>query len=231
MQFTSLLVVLVSNMQTTVINLAGSPGSGKSTSAAGVFYYMKLKGINCELVTEFAKQLTWQERFNTLQNQPYVFSKQLDRLLNCIGKVDYVITDSPLFLSALYGETSSTFKAFVLESFNSFNNVNFYIERTKAYNPVGRNQTEAESDAIGAKIKDYMGENDINHWTINGDKEAVQKILDIISLPSIQKIQKTPKITKYRCPECKQLTDGKIHNGCDMVLGRRGWRQLGVYDG
>jgi hypothetical protein len=41
---------------------------------------------------------------------------------------------------------------------------------------------------------------------------------------------------KYKCPECLSNTDGNTHtkpNGeqCDMVRGRRGWRQLGVYDG
>lgn len=36
---------------------------------------------------------------------------------------------------------------------------------------------------------------------------------------------------KYICPECRKETDGHIHADCDMVLGRRGWRQLGMYDG
>ena len=39
-----------------------------------------------------------------------------------------------------------------------------------------------------------------------------------------------------KCPECGAETNGDIHKtpagkDCDMVLGRRGWRQLGVYDG
>lgn len=39
--------------------------------------------------------------------------------------------------------------------------------------------------------------------------------------------------TQYHiCPECKQWTDGEAKHGmCDWVYGRRGWRQLGVYDG
>lgn len=37
---------------------------------------------------------------------------------------------------------------------------------------------------------------------------------------------------KYRCPYCGNETCGDhAHNGCDWVMGRRGWRQLGVYDG
>lgn len=36
---------------------------------------------------------------------------------------------------------------------------------------------------------------------------------------------------KYKCENCGKLCDGNKHVGCDWVLGRRGWRQLGVYDG
>jgi adenylylsulfate kinase-like enzyme len=40
-----------------VINLFGGPGTGKSTLAAALFTDLKMKGINAELVTEFAKDL------------------------------------------------------------------------------------------------------------------------------------------------------------------------------
>lgn len=45
---------------------------------------------------------------------------------------------------------------------------------------------------------------------------------------------KEPKL--YTCPECGRKVDGDSAHGedpnrCNMVLGRRGWRQLGVYDG
>lgn len=42
---------------TSVINLIGGPGSGKSTTAAGLFFRMKSMGVRCELVTEYAKEL------------------------------------------------------------------------------------------------------------------------------------------------------------------------------
>lgn len=66
-----------------IINLFGGPGSGKSTLASLIFSEMKLKNINCELVTEYAKQLTWQDRQNTLKNQLYVLGKQLERIRCC----------------------------------------------------------------------------------------------------------------------------------------------------
>lgn len=35
----------------------------------------------------------------------------------------------------------------------------------------------------------------------------------------------------YTCPNCGNKSDGEYHPPCDWVIGRRGWRQLGVYDG
>ena len=40
--------------KTLVINLIGGPGSGKSTTASGIFYTLKKMGINCEISCENA---------------------------------------------------------------------------------------------------------------------------------------------------------------------------------
>ena len=44
---------------TLVVNLYGAPGSGKSTGAAYIFAKLKMLGVNCELITEFAKDKVW----------------------------------------------------------------------------------------------------------------------------------------------------------------------------
>jgi hypothetical protein len=37
---------------------------------------------------------------------------------------------------------------------------------------------------------------------------------------------------RFLCRECGRVhPDGDAIEGCDMVFGRRGWRQLGTYDG
>lgn len=43
-----------------VINLFGGPSTGKSTTAAEIFVYLKKKKINCEYITEYAKDKTWE---------------------------------------------------------------------------------------------------------------------------------------------------------------------------
>ena len=83
-----------------VLNFFGGPGTGKSTGAAYVFALLKMAGVNAELVTEAAKDLTWEEAFKNLRDQPYVFGKQAHRLFRCADMVDIIVTDSPIFLSA-----------------------------------------------------------------------------------------------------------------------------------
>ena len=78
-----------------VINLFGGSGIGKSTLAAKLFSTLKEKGLECELVTEFAKDLVWEERKQALSCQPYVFGEQLRRQCIVGDKVDYIITHSP----------------------------------------------------------------------------------------------------------------------------------------
>ena len=56
-------------MKTTVINLIGSPGTGKSTIAAELFARMKWLGFDVELVSEYAKELVWEQRHETFKNE------------------------------------------------------------------------------------------------------------------------------------------------------------------
>ena len=42
-----------------VINFYGGPGTGKSVQAAATYCALKKQGLNCELVTEYAKDKLW----------------------------------------------------------------------------------------------------------------------------------------------------------------------------
>jgi tRNA uridine 5-carbamoylmethylation protein Kti12 len=88
---------------TLVVNLFGGPGCGKSTTSAGLFHDMKKKSLNVELVTEYAKELVWSDSISAMSDQLYLLANQNRRLDRLVGKVDYVITDAPLLLSAYYG--------------------------------------------------------------------------------------------------------------------------------
>lgn len=165
-----------------VINLFGAPSSGKSTGASYIFSELKLKGYNVELVTEFAKDLTWEENFNSLNNQLYVSGCQSNRLSRLKNKVDVVVTDSPLPIGILYfnSHTPKALKDVILEDFSQYKNVNFRIIRNKPYNPVGRNQTEAQSDEIADKIVDLIQENNIPAISVEGTKTGYKYILNYL---------------------------------------------------
>lgn len=146
-----------------VINLWGGPGSGKSTNAAGVFYEMKLRGINCELVGEYAKDMTWREMpAESFLDQFYITAKQNHRLERLRGKVDYVITDSPILQGLVYTEKYyPSFHKFVREVYDSYENINFFVTRTKEFKQVGRKQTEYQAKGIDGKIMAFLNENDL----------------------------------------------------------------------
>ena len=166
-------------MKTLVINLFGGPGSGKSTGAAYIFSQLKTKGFDCELVTEFAKDKVWEDNKEVFKNQFYITGKQSFKISRCNGKVNIIITDSPILLGAIY-EDSKKFKAAVLEEFNKYRNLNFFIIRQKEYNPNGRNQTEEEAKLIDEKILNYLNENKVNYTLCLGDISGYDFIVDYI---------------------------------------------------
>ena len=160
-----------------VVNMFAAPGSGKSTTASGLFHELKSNGINAELATEFAKDITWAERHKALQDQFYIFGKQHHRLHVLQQDVDVIITDAPLFLAVIYSDNYPyCFKQTVVWAFNQFNNLNFLLKRTKEYNPKGRHQTEAESNALQNVIRSALDEYSIDYFVTEGNKNGLQVI-------------------------------------------------------
>lgn len=169
--------------KTLVINLFGVPGAGKSTGAAYIFSQIKMRGVNAELITEFAKDKVWEENKEVFKNQAYIFGKQSFKLSRCDGKVDVIITDSPLPLSIFYNKDprlTENFNKSVMDVFNSYENKNYLILRVKPYNPSGRHQTKEESDALGEPIKNLLKDRDIKFEHINGNKEGYEEIISDI---------------------------------------------------
>jgi len=163
-----------------IINLFAGAGAGKSTTAASIFSELKWRDINCELVTEFAKDLVWEERFKTLENQIYVFGKQLQKINRLNNKVDVIVTDSPLLLSIVYKpeNLSDNFNKLIYEIFTSFNNINYFIERRKKYNPKGRMQDEEGAKQFDITVKNVLDEYLIDYKSIPGTKEEIQLIVE-----------------------------------------------------
>ena len=167
-------------MKTIIVNLFGAPGAGKSTGAAYIFSKIKMAGVNAELVTEFAKDKVWEESKEVFNNQIYIFGKQSFKISRVMNKVDVIITDSPIILSSFYNSDKmiqEELDALVMKTFNSYNNMNYFIERVKPYQEKGRFQTEAESDKIADEVSTLLDEKEVDYEVIAGDTEGYDYIV------------------------------------------------------
>lgn len=166
-----------------LINLFGAPGAGKSTGAAYIFSKIKMEGVNAELVTEYAKDKVWEKSEEVFNNQVYIFGKQYFRISRLEKKVDVVVTDSPLLLSAYYSDNpllDGEFDALVNKIAKSYDCLNIFINRVKPYNESGRFQTEQESDLVGVELKEFLDENGVDYIEYDGCIESYNAIVELI---------------------------------------------------
>lgn len=166
-----------------IINLYGAPGSGKSTGAAYVFSRLKMAGVNAELVTEFAKDKVWEENKAVFENQIYIFAKQFFRISRLDGKVDVVVTDSPLLLGAFYGRNDARlgkeFVSLVRNVSRSYDSMDIFLQRVKPYSPVGRFQTEEESDELSGELFDFLDKNGVKPIFCPGNTKGFDDIVNV----------------------------------------------------
>ena len=153
-----------------IINLFGSSGSGKSTTALGLAYNLKIRGKKVELVTEYAKTLVFSGCEHLLANQLHVFSEQNFRMKIREDKgLDFLVTDSPLLLASFYGGKynvlSKELERLIHKEFDSYENINFFLNRTVTFDPTGRVQTEAESDKDSQLLQGFLIRNNVSYET------------------------------------------------------------------
>lgn len=210
------------------LNLFAQPGAGKSTTAATVFAHLKNRGCNVELVNEFAKQLVYSGRQGEMRNQVYMLAKQYKKMedLDSYKHVPMIVTDSPLLIGLMYSQSLFYYKeleALTRALFNSpsFENINVLVNRVKPYNPSGRNQTEAESDALIEKVKS-LGVH--FHYVINGDEEGQRGLADIIYKTYGDRLKIKPESPLQRL---RKLGKVKPQNQTtvQIVESERGWGQ------
>ena len=172
--------------QTVVINLFGGPGAGKSTCAME---------ICSEYVQEYAKELVYENRMDLLdgsrEHQQLLFEEQKRRVNILLGKVDFIVTDSPVILSAIYNkELTPDFEQQVLKEFNKNRNFNIFINRGKTFESNGRIHNLDESIEIDNQLKEYLEQNQIYYGEYQHDtiSKAVNNIQDYVTEQKINSI-------------------------------------------
>lgn len=144
-----------------VINLWGGPGCGKSTTMAKIFSELKIKGYNVEMVSEFAKDLVYENRMDTMKDELYIFAKQNHRLFRVKDKVDIIVTDRPLPLTCVYdkvyGKNDKNLHTLVRRTFQEYDNINILLDfNENNYKKEGRLQEKEEALNLHNKIKEEL---------------------------------------------------------------------------
>lgn len=150
---------------TLFVNIFGGPGAGKSTTAAGVFHHLKAQGVNAELVPEFAKDLVWEGRAETLSNQVYVTARQYHMIKKLDEKADVVITDSPVLLGIVYAEDMPKCydeTLFWCHQQSSTPGLNFFVQRSESFETQGRRHDHDTSKLLDCKIADVLRHYEVN---------------------------------------------------------------------
>ena len=175
--------------QTKVINMLGGSGVGKSTLAAGLYYKMKLAHKNVELVREYVKLLAWQGIKPGQYDQVNIFGEQCKLEHSLYGKVEYIITDSPIILAPIYehfyhGDSmteEAAIKFLSKSKSNGVEHINLVLNRGKDYDTQGRFQTLEEAKQVDSMVKNFLHKYNMNFFEIHGpEEERVKAIMEII---------------------------------------------------
>lgn len=166
---------------TVVINLFGGSGVGKSTVAALLFSMMKMRGFHVELVREYVKLWAWSGKKIRATDQLYLLGKQSAYESLLYGKVDYIVTDSPVMLAGAYAEWQSGEQGkYVTEAAKSYCNVcensgevrylNYVLNREGTFDTRGRYETEEQAVQFDNFLKEYLAGNGNEFMILHGSE-------------------------------------------------------------
>jgi len=168
---------------TGLVNLYGGPGSGKSTVASYLFSWLRMHGVEAELVGEAAKEFVHDRSFESLKNQVLIAGLQWQRVNRLIRSgCGVAISDSPIILGAMYSE-SLPYHAELLALLRKLDSLaapayNVFIRRTWPYVTTGRTQkTEEEARAFDAKAIALAGYIDMEISNTPADVQYLAEML------------------------------------------------------
>lgn len=179
----------------TIINLFGGPGVGKSSIAAGLTYQLKKNHITCDNPYEFPKLLAWDENYSAISDQLYVVANQHRGIVKSYGKVDYIILDSPILLSLIYKDYYNekrgcdypsrlymeSFDNMILDMHKGYDTINILLKRVGGlHNEKERYHSLEESIEIDNMIQEQLEFHNIEHFIIEVGENVLSEIYQII---------------------------------------------------
>ncbi|MDB4330120.1 ATP-binding protein [bacterium] len=176
-----------------VVCCYGGPGTGKSTTGAGLYTKFKQADYNAEMNREYIKEWVWEGRKVKPGDQTYFFAKQArkERLYMENG-IEVIITDSPLILTHFYGLKYDQFeKEFntslqmlkqhhAICKYYGYKVEHIFLNRTKEYNPKGRFQDEKTAKEYDEGIRGMLEQLGIKYEEFNADNNASEDIFNYL---------------------------------------------------
>lgn len=174
------------NKNTLVINLFAGPSAGKTTAAWEIASTLKKADFSVEYVSEYAKELVYDEKYELLdgkiKHEELIMLEKIHRIERLCGKVDFVVTDSPIIQSVSFLDKSGNdigdvekFTEHAISVFNEFDNYNAFIERGTHFEKEGRIHNLEES----IKLDDYI-KNDLASLNVPYKCYGHDEIIEII---------------------------------------------------
>lgn len=155
---------------TTIIELYGGPGCGKTEAAHRLCSKLKQAHVPVEMVPEYAKKWAYEQRSIDSLDEFYIFGKQTHAESSLLGKVDVVVTDRPVMLSAVYATmyaehgismavAHATTRFYEEVATRGHRRIAIIVPRKHRYDHRGRFEDEEQ-----AKLVDHVIEETIASW-------------------------------------------------------------------
>lgn len=163
--------------QTIVINLFGASCVGKSTTAAALFAELKRQGYHTELIREYVKGWAHLGLTPSGYDQVYLFGKQARFESQLYGKMEVLVTDSPLLISGFYENwhlnreisTPSILNFIKYAEEQGVIYVNFWLEKYGHFDTRGRFESEESSKAVHRAMRPWLENLGIRLTTVDVD--------------------------------------------------------------
>ena len=176
---------------TILINLAGAPSTGKSTLASKIFSKLKEMGLSAEYSPEYVKGWVYRGQKVRPYDQLFLCGREAYNQSQLFNKVDFAISDSPVYLTAFYHLYANGDNALreickdfydMAERLDNVKVLNFYLPLRKEYKNKGRFHSKEQAIEIDHLLHSFLEVEGYEYTELNcPDSERLSVIIDKLS--------------------------------------------------